>query len=156
MSDEYNTKIRIEPGGKKMKFDSDSEVDIQGAPRGAVITVEAEGGNAINVAIQLNDGYGNALAVRGSVMAYLSDDANGDDLTGTAPDGSWAIGTDGLLIPLASDDGSAIVPNKTAQLVSEVDGDIDIDISESSTGTWYLVLVMPDGRLEVSGAITFV
>lgn len=155
MSGEYNTKIRIEQGGEKMKFDSDSEVDIQGAPRLATITVGTEAANVINVAIQLNDGYGNALAVRGSVMAYLSDDANGDDLTATAPDGGWAIGTDGVLIPLASDDGSAIVPNKTAQLVSESDGDIDIDITEAGAGTWYLILVLPDGRLQASGAITF-
>lgn len=156
MSNEYNTKIRIEPGGEKMKIDSDAQIDIQGAPREAVITVGAEDANVINVAIQLNDGYDNAAAVRGSVMAYLSDDSNGDDLAATAPDGGWAIGTDGVLIPLASDDGSVIVPNKTAQLVSEADGDIDIDITHAAGAkTVYLVLVMPDGRLVVSGAITF-
>ena len=149
-----NTLNYMKQGGADWKVGG--RIDLNGAPRLATITVGAEGGNVINVAIQLNDGWAAALAVRGSVMAYLSDNANGDDLTGIAPDGGWAIGTDGVLIPLASDDGSAIVPNKTAQLVSESDGDIDINITESSTGTWYLILVMPDGRLQASGAITFV
>jgi hypothetical protein len=109
--------------------------------------IGAEGGNAINVAIQLKDAAGNDLAVRGSVLAYLSDDANGDSVAATAPDGNVAIGTDGVLLPVVAD--------KVFQLVSEADGDIDIDIGESGADTWYLILVMPDGRLVASNAITF-
>ncbi len=45
--------------------------------------------------------------------------------------------------------------NKTAQLVSEADGDIDVTITESGAATWYLILIMPDGRLAASDAITF-
>ncbi len=111
------------------------------------ITVGAEGGNSINVAIQLTDNSGEALARRASIMAYLSDDANGDSVAGTAPDGNVAIGADGVLIPVVAD--------KAFQLVSEVDGEIDLDIGESSVDTWYLILVMPDGRLVASDAITF-
>jgi len=111
------------------------------------IVVGSEGSNAINVTIQLKTKAGVDLAVRGSVFAYLSDDANGDTIAGTAPDGGVAIGTDGLAIP--------IVANKAFQLVSEADGDIDITITESSVDTWYLILVMPNGRLVVSDAITF-
>lgn len=111
------------------------------------IAVGAESTNVINVTVQLKDAAGDDLAVRGSVLAYLSDDANGDSIAGTAPDGGVAIGTDGLLI--------AQVANKAFQLVSEADGDIDIDITESGADTWYLILVMPDGRLVASEAITF-
>lgn len=118
-----------------------------GAPAGVTFVIGAENTNAINVGLQLNDMLGTALAVRGSVVAYLSDDANGDSIAGTAPDGGWAIGTDGLLIPM--------VANKAATLVSEADGDIDITITESAAATWYLVVVLPDGRLVVSEAITF-
>lgn len=110
-------------------------------------TIGAEAGNVINVGIQLNDSLAAALAVRGSLTAYLSDDANGESIAATAPSGGWAIGTDGVLIPL--------IAGKAAQLVSESDGDIDINITEAGADTWYLVLVMPDGKLVVSDAITF-
>jgi len=114
-----------------------------GAPA-FVIGVEA--GNVINVGIQLKDSAGADLAVRAGVIAYFSDDANGDSVAGTAPT-TVAIGTDGVAIPL--------VAGKAFQLVSEADGDIDIDITEAGIDTWYLILVMPDGRLVASNAITF-
>lgn len=120
---------------------------LDGAPFDATITVGAENTNAINVTIQLKDANGTELATRASVFAYLSDDANGDSIAGTAPSSGWAIGTDGLLIP--------VVTNKAAQLVSEADGDIDITITEASADTWYLILVLPNGLLKASGAITF-
>ena len=109
--------------------------------------IGAEAANVINVAIQLKDSAGADLAVRGSVLAYLSDDANGDSIAATAPSGGVAIGTDGLAIPL--------VAGKAFQLVSEADGDIDLDITEAAADTWFLVLVTPDGKLVASTAITF-
>ena len=120
---------------------------LDGAPMAASITVGTEAADVINVAIQLKDADNADLAVRGSVMAYLSDDANGDSVAGTAPSGTVVIGTDGLAIPL--------VEKKCLQLTSEADGDIDINITEAGTATWYLILVMPNGRLIASGAITF-
>lgn len=108
--------------------------------------IGAEAGDVINVAIQLKDSAGTDLAVRGSIFAYLSDDANGDSVAGSAPD-TVAIGTDGVAIPL--------VAGKAFQLVSEADGDIDLNVTENGADTWYLILVMPDGRLVASGAITF-
>lgn len=113
----------------------------------ASLTVGAESvSDVINVAIQLKDANGQDLRERASVLAYISDDATGDSVAGTAPD-TVAIGTDGLAIPL--------VAGKTFLLTSEADGDIDINITENGADTWYLVLVMPDGSLVVSGAITF-
>lgn len=100
------------------------------------------------VAIQLVDHNGDDLAVRGSVFAYLSDDANGDSLTATAPSGGIAIGTDGLSIPVVAD--------KSFQLVSEADGDIDLLVTEAGGATWYLVVVLPNGQLAVSGPIVMV
>lgn len=118
---------------------------LDGAPLGATITPGAE--DSGTVAIQLTDGAGADLAVRGSVFAYLSDDANGDSIAGTAPDGGVAIGADGLLIPIVAD--------KAFQLVSEADGDIDLAITESGADTWYLIIVLPTGKLVASTAITF-
>lgn len=120
---------------------------LDGMPSGATIVVNAEGGNVINVAIQLEDADGVDLAVRGSIQAYLSDDANGDSIAASAPDGNVAVGTDGLSMPMITD--------KFFQLVSEADGDIDLDIGESGTPTWYLILIMPNGFLIASEAITF-
>lgn len=259
-----------------------------GAPLAATFVVGAEGGDVINVAIQLNDADGVALAVRGAVKAYLSNDANGDSLATNAPSGGCAIGTDGVLVPLtpaltnalmvdgnlaidavpekfkttqtsaflingvshtkaattvivfsaahvitaskfgiilvqinaagtistkvpaatqAYDDAptalaalpavdagnvalgyiaiennavdwtantddltnasdlttaaftdsteTAIGAAKAFELVSEADGDIDINISEAGVATWYLILQLPNGKLAASGAITF-
>jgi len=99
------------------------------------------------VGIQLGDHNGDDLAVRGTVFAYLSDDANGDSIAGTAPSGGVAIGTDGVLIP--------VVANKAFFLCSEADGDIDIVLTEAAADTWYLVVVLPNGTHRVSGAIAF-
>ena len=112
----------------------------------AVVTVGAEGTNAINVAIQLRDSNNRDLQAAGAIHAYLADDEGGGVIAASAPDGGWAIGTDGLLIP--------IVANKAALLVSEADGDIDVTITESTGKTFYLILVFPDGGIS-STAITF-
>lgn len=115
----------------------------------ASFTIGAEASNAITVNVQLKqDKAGTDVDARKTVFAYLSDDANGDSIVATAPDGGWAIGTDGLLIP--------VVASKAAFLTSESDGDIDVVITHAAGAkTLYLVLVMPNGRLVPSGAITF-
>ncbi len=114
----------------------------------ATITVGAEATDVINVAIQLKDGGGNEIATRTSLMAYLSSDATGDTLNTTDANLSSAIGTDGQLVELTAD--------VLFFLVSEVDGDIDIDFTKTDGGTIYLNLIMPGtGRVVTSGAITF-
>lgn len=122
--------------------------ELQNAHLDASFTIGTETSNAINVAIQLKYDKSQADTARRGVFAYLSDDANGDSIVATAPDGGWAIGTDGLLIP--------VVASKAAQLVSESDGDIDVTITHAAGAkTVYLILVMPNGRLVASSAITF-
>ena len=113
---------------------------------GVDFTIGSESSNVINVALQLNDVRGNAVGQRCGVFAYLSDDANGDSVVATAPD-TVAIGTDGLAIETVAD--------KAFQLISETDGDIDLDIGKTGADTYYLVVVLPDGTLVVSDAITF-
>lgn len=116
-------------------------------PDSATITVGADAGTTAAVTIQLLDGAGDEIATRAGVFAYLSDDANGDSIAGTAPSGGVAIGTDGLAIP--------VVAGKAFYLVSEADGDIDLVVTEAGADVWYLILVMPSGELVASGAITF-
>jgi len=117
-----------------------------GAPAGATIVVGAEAGDVINVAIQLLDHNGNDLAISAAVIFYLADDANGITPTTGAPD-DISIGTDGGILPY--------VAEISGLLISEADGDIDIDITENNTPTFYLVIKLPTGKLVVSDAITF-
>lgn len=117
-----------------------------GIPNNVAFVVGVEAGNAINVGIQLQEQDLSDLANRGSVYAYLSDDANGDSLAGTAPSGAVGIGTDGLAVEL--------VAKKAWMLTSEADGDIDITINEAGIDTWYLIVVI-EGKLFPSPAITF-
>lgn len=146
------------PGGALIAANNLSDVGTKATARGNLgvyekmgapsFVIGAEDTNVINVAIQLKDSAGADLAVRGAVRAYLSDDANGDSLAVTAPSGTVVIGTDGVLI----DPGTT---KKSFTLISEADGDIDINITEAGTDTFYLILIMPDGKLVASGAITF-
>ena len=116
------------------------------AANAVTFTIGAEADNARAVAVQVQYGAADVAAPVG-LMAYLSDSADGGDVAGTAPSGGVAAGTDGVLIP--------VVAGKAFYLISEADGDIDITITETGTDTWYLVIVLPNGRLVVSEAISF-
>ena len=113
---------------------------------GATIVVGDEAANVINVAIQFTDANGDDMAVPVSVKWYHADDSAGLNPTTTAQDGGTAIGTDGALIES--------VANLSGTMISEADGDVDIDVTDAGTFTTYLVVVMPNGSLVISGAIT--
>jgi hypothetical protein len=112
----------------------------------AEITIGDEDGDVINVGVQFQGPDGQELQERAHVHAYLSDDEFGDTVAGTAPD-TVAIGTDGLCVELVAD--------KYFAITTEDDGTFDLNIGENGTDTWYLVIVLPDGSLLVSDAITF-
>ena len=104
--------------------------------------------NALNVAVQFYDRHNlSELSERVSVPWYLSADAYGNAIAVAAPSGGIAIGTDGLLIEWTA--------NLSGLATSEADGDLDVTLTETGDKTFYLVLVMPDGMLFVSGAIDF-
>lgn len=113
---------------------------------GATFVVGDQAGNIINVAIQLIDALGNDLAEAAAVPWYLADDAAGLDPSTVAHSAGASIGTDGALIEWTA--------NLSGMAISEADGDIDIDFEEAGALTRYLVLVMPNGELAISGAIT--
>lgn len=110
-------------------------------------TVGTETSNTITVTIQYQDVNGNDIGQRAACLWYLSTDANGDNVAASAPSGGIAVGTDGLLIEAVTD--------KFGLMVSEADGDVDVVLTETSTPTFYLVVVAHDGSLWPSSAITF-
>lgn len=112
----------------------------------ATFSIGVEGSDIITVSVQLKDQYLADLAVRGKVDWYLSADANGDTVA-TAASGGVAAGTDGVV--------ASTITGKAGFAVSEADGDIDFAITDTGTPTMYLVIVLPSGKLVVSGAITF-
>lgn len=109
-------------------------------------TIGAEATNAITVNCQFKDVNGDDLAIRVGVQAYIASDATGDTIAAAAS-GGIAGGTDGALLQL--------VTGRVFFAVSEADGDLDVVITDSTARTVYLVIVLPDGRLKVSSAITF-
>jgi hypothetical protein len=152
----YKCKVYKDSGGDRQRVLSGGLIDVlSGGKFGRIcdagITVGAEVAHpthSIAVAIQLKDANGSDLDERGAVRAYLSNDANGDTLITTAPDGHVAAGTDGLCVHLVTD--------KAFWLTSEPDGDIDLAlINTGGALTCYLILVLPSGMLKASGAITF-
>lgn len=118
-----------------------------GAFNNASYSVGAESSNAIAVAVQLKDGADN-FAGRGAARVFLSDNADGSTFSATAPTSALAVGAGQSIIA----DATA----KSATVVSDATGLINLTITYTTGAkTWYLVTVMPDGSLSVSGAITF-
>jgi len=112
----------------------------------ATITVGAENTNVRAITIQLKDENGVDLATRAAVLAVLLLDANGDAFAATGGSTGIAIGTDGALL--------ALVAKKAWVLISEADGDIDLTWTDTGTEAAYLALLMPNGRLVISAALT--
>ena len=114
---------------------------------GCLFTIGTEAANVINVALQLIDSAGDDIVGRAMVECYLSDDANGDSCASSAE--GFAIGTDGKIV---MSDASL----NSSWIVSEVDGDIDINITETTgADTYFLVVRLPNGRKVISDAIVF-
>lgn len=113
---------------------------------GATFSVGTEASNVITVAVQLTDASGADINYKCMARAYLSSDTAGDAVA--SDPGSWAAGTDGTLVSEELDD-------LVGTWRSEADGDIDVAVTSAGTSTFYLNVMLPDGRTVQSGAITF-
>ena len=113
----------------------------------ASFTIAAEDSNVIAVNIQLKDFEGKDLNVPASVVAYLSNVSTGLTPHPISGEISLTSGGDGDVIVLLT--------LNCWLLISEADGDIDIDVNETGTDDLYLVLVMPNGKLVVSDVLDF-
>lgn len=140
------------PGSEK----TPSQWDSENSPPKAIalasipsveLTVGAEATNVINVALQVVDGEGMALALQLALFAWLSDTA-GAALTATAPSVGTSIGTDGVIIVEHT-------AETLFELLTDADGVLDLDIEEAGVDTWYLNVRLPGGAIVTSAAITF-
>jgi hypothetical protein len=112
-------------------------------------TIGTKSVNTINVAVQLKDAQGKAIAQVAAATFYLSDSADGHTLTATATTSALAIGTNGVLLNID-------VTGKMGRVISDASGRFDLNLIQSASPvTEYLVVVMPDGSISVSGAITW-
>lgn len=113
----------------------------------ATITVGTLATNTYPITIQLKDFEGNNLTVPAGIMAYYADSSTGLEPTDVTTD-----------LATTSDGAGAVLIFLTKYLyllISEADGTIAVDSEDDGTDDQYLVLVMPDGRLVVSGVLTY-
>lgn len=140
----------VSAGKGIVRFDASGDAGMP-SPLAVAFTIAAQSGNAITVNGQVNYASGQVVAERKALFWYLSDDSNGDT------QGAPADGTD--VTPAGGTDGLTIetLANQAGVVVTEADGDFDITLTKVATGaeTVYLAIVLPDGNLVVSGAITF-
>ena len=114
---------------------------------GATITVGTLSSNTYPVTIQLLDYAGNALTVPAGIMAYYSSVATGLDPTDVTTELATTSGGAGAVL--------IFLAKYLFLLISEVDGTIAVDSTDSGTDDQYLILVMPNGKLVVSGVLTY-
>ncbi len=110
--------------------------------------VGSEADDMINIGMQFTDADGTAVAEVVVATVYLSDVATGIGIAATAPDTAVTAGTDGAVL-------AVVVTDKVLLMQSEADGDLDLLLDESSVDTWYVCVVLPNGTLAISAAVTF-
>ena len=120
---------------------------LDGMVNGVTYTIGSEvNGGTITINCQFTDAGGSDMAVACALPQYVSSVATGLDLA-SAPSGGVDNGSDGEIIEYLADQ---------AWLgISEADGDLDIVMVESGDNSFYLVTVLPTGRLDVSDVIDF-
>jgi hypothetical protein len=125
MATGYNTQSGFLQGGTF--FDDNSPLDIG-------VTVGAEAGDVINVAIQLRSTPNDNLSSPSKIFAYLSDVATGTGFTATAPPNGVSIGTNGEIIQAVANVAFDLVSNASGQI------DIDIDYGAGAKSYWLVIL----------------
>ena len=134
---------------EELDYVSDNKASISavlaaqvGGVAGATVTVsdeDAVSANVVNVAIQLVDENGDDVAEICRVQVLLFVDAAGAALGVTGGFDTIASGTDGTM--------TSVVTGKVLLAVSEADGDIDIDFTDTGTTLCYIAVVLPNGKM---------
>ena len=115
-------------------------INSGGESKGASDTAEA-----VRTAV-INKRAGGIGLISGR-KAFQRPTADGIDLLNTAHSSGTAIGASGVML-------AELVTDKLFELVSDATGEIILTATEAGAKTAYLVVILPDGRLVVSGAVT--
>ena len=114
------------------------------------VTVGADIGNSVLVELEVFDAEGNPLEEVKRLIAWLADGNGGPNPpTTTAPDGDVAI---------AAGVGTILIEHTTDiyfEFLTDVNGELDLDIGEAGAATWYLNVVQGDGTVYISPVIEF-
>ena len=110
-------------------------------------TIGTESTNIITVKVEIL-AYSTAVPLPIVFDAYLSEASDGEGLTGTALSADWADGGDGSLF-------FQISSGKYARWQTNDSGSCQIAMNHSGVRTLYLVVLLPNGLLSVSDAITW-
>jgi hypothetical protein len=110
------------------------------------ITVNEEDGDEISIDIQIEDLNGDNLEALYGFDIILSDSDTDPTPTTTAPD-DMTVGTGTDFFTYITDVMKKVATNDT--------GYFEVTIAETSSNTWYLWVLMPNGTFAVSNAITF-
>ena len=116
-------------------------------PVSGSIVIGEEAVGVINAAVSLKNNDNTAIAAKAGIKFYFSSDAAG--ATPAASGTVLAVGTNGVLL---KDGGDSLT---AGTLISNATGLVDLNITGVAESTVYLHLVMPDGSVVSSGAITF-
>lgn len=122
--------------------------EVAGIAVSATFQIATETTDTITVTCQLLDGNGDDEVLASTLWGFVSGDSGGVGIVGTAPSGGIAAGTDGTFV-------AEPVANKLFLAESESDGDLDVVFDEAGDNSFYLVLILPNGRNVVSGEIDF-
>ena len=122
---------------------------LDGQAASATITLGDEDGGVRTVTIQLKDGNGANVAAATGLRCYLATAATGQEL--------GEITADGLAI--ASSGKGLFIANSSSKidgtLVSDNTGLINAQITGDAGETYYLILILPNGKISASAAIAF-
>ena len=112
----------------------------------SVVGDSVAAGETINVALQLKDALDSDIATPMVVRVWLSSDDAGE--TPAAAGTSVAIGTDGSII-------ETLTAATSFDILSEADGDIDIDVVHDAAESLYLNVAIPGQKIHTSLALTW-
>lgn len=122
-------------------------LNFQQGPASVSYTIGAESANTITVSFQFKDARGNDMAEAVVVRQYLAEDATGQAVEAAAT--SLAVGTDGTILVEETS-------NAVWTAISEADGDLDIVVGDAAgVDTYYIITVLPNGKISAAGPITF-
>ena len=116
-------------------------------PVSATLTPGATHIDTIACGVVLKDYAGNALTAKRAVHAYLSESSVGE-----------GVSTTDLTTDMTASVGAVAIMEQYHQyiLISNASGALTLSMGYTTGAkTFYLVLVMPSGELQVSGAIAF-